>query len=276
MVILESAETGVFYGLLVKPSQYNLTVRAKMRISRYWFRTRSEKGSPKTNLSAEGRRGWVTRCRCDRCSNEFNRVFGLNDFSLCAGCRTADRGRTEEARNRASQTFGRYYSDSDNRDKHSAIAAERYRDDEYANIHKLACKLRSSQTAYRLKLSQHAARGKLHAIKTSCGKQGISLDEFEDFVTGKDIREREHCKTTVGRECLEKSGFTCVLCHKNGYVHAHHLDGWHWAVEKRFDIDNLVCLCRSCHSCFHSIYGFKNNTREQFEEFRLKIELRKV
>jgi len=248
----------------------------EMRISRYWFRTREEKGSPKTNLSIEGKKGWVTRCRCDRCDREFNRVFGLNDFSTCAGCRTADRSCTEEARIRASRIFGQYYANASNRDKHSIMVAERYKNPEYADDHRQACNMRSSRADYRLKLSQNAARGEMHAIKTSCGKQGIALDEFSGFVTDLDIRERERCKTTVGRECLEKAQFFCILCNKNGNVHAHHLDGWHWAVEKRFDINNLVCLCRSCHSHFHSMYGNKNNTSEQFEEFKLKIELKEI
>jgi hypothetical protein len=66
----------------------------------------------------------------------------------------------------------------------------------------------------------------------------------------------------------ERDNFTCKCCNKKGgYLIAHHLDGYHWSKEKRTDVDNGVTLCKTCHDDFHSIYGRKNNTRKQFDEF---------
>jgi hypothetical protein len=39
---------------------------------------------------------------------------------------------------------------------------------------------------------------------------------------------------------------------------------------ERFDINNLVCLCKICHKDFHRLYGTKRNTAEQFQEFLSK------
>lgn len=68
-----------------------------------------------------------------------------------------------------------------------------------------------------------------------------------------------------------KYGYKCVACGKyTRWCHAHHLDGYDWAISARFDVDNGVALCPGkygCHMDFHKIYGNKNNNREQFAEY---------
>lgn len=56
-------------------------------------------------------------------------------------------------------------------------------------------------------------------------------------------------------------------CHCGGDLQAHHLDGYHWCVDRRYEINNGVTLCKECHYLFHNKYGNKNNTIEQFNEF---------
>jgi hypothetical protein len=63
----------------------------------------------------------------------------------------------------------------------------------------------------------------------------------------------------------------CQICgiRKDPMI-AHHLDGFNIFPEKRFDVDNGVTLCDYHHIAFHSNYGFGNNTKKQFEDFKIR------
>lgn len=68
----------------------------------------------------------------------------------------------------------------------------------------------------------------------------------------------------------ERDNYTCAICKTKGIVlNAHHLNGWHWCEEGRFDIDNGITLCKNCHESFHKTFGYGDNTKEQFEEFSI-------
>lgn len=61
---------------------------------------------------------------------------------------------------------------------------------------------------------------------------------------------------------------TCQTCgYKGQDINAHHLNGWNWCKDERFDLDNGVTLCGDCHIDFHKIYGYGNNTKEQFNQY---------
>jgi hypothetical protein len=62
--------------------------------------------------------------------------------------------------------------------------------------------------------------------------------------------------------------FTCVICGRKGIaVNSHHLNAWASFPDERYDVDNGVCLCQTCHETFHGIYGKGKNTVAQFKEF---------
>lgn len=70
-------------------------------------------------------------------------------------------------------------------------------------------------------------------------------------------------------EVYERDNYICICCgyDKGHNLNAHHLNGYNWDKEHRTDVNNGVTLCKNCHDKFHNIYGYGDNTKEQFEEF---------
>ena len=74
--------------------------------------------------------------------------------------------------------------------------------------------------------------------------------------------------TEFVKKVMQRDNYTCKCCGKHGGdLVVHHLDGYNWCVERRTDETNGITLCEACHKNFHSVYGYGNNTKEQFEEW---------
>lgn len=71
------------------------------------------------------------------------------------------------------------------------------------------------------------------------------------------------------KKVMTRDQYICKICggHKSGDLIVHHLNGYNWCKEGRLDEKNCITLCQNCHGSFHSIYGYGNNTKEQFEQW---------
>lgn len=122
--------------------------------------------------------------------------------------------------------------------------------------------------------------GLLNGHTKSCGcykselmksRKGKNSPSYNFSITDED----RILKRTLNRDKLnswrknifKRDDYKCVICGQNGYLHAHHLDGYHWCKDKRYDLNNGVTLCKEHHYTFHKKYGYKNNTKEQFEDY---------
>lgn len=72
----------------------------------------------------------------------------------------------------------------------------------------------------------------------------------------------------------ERDSYTCQCCmdDRGGNLHAHHIVNFSENKYLRFDVGNGITLCSDCHNpstygSFHHMYGTKNNTMEQLEEY---------
>jgi len=70
------------------------------------------------------------------------------------------------------------------------------------------------------------------------------------------------------KSVFKKDDYICQCCRQKGCsLEAHHLEGYHWCKELRFEVSNGVTLCKDCHKEFHHLFGNKWNTSEQFYQF---------
>ncbi|MDU4051081.1 MAG: HNH endonuclease signature motif containing protein [Clostridium perfringens] len=130
----------------------------------------------------------------------------------------------------------------------------------------------------------HYCSNKCRAIgvgKFQCGKnnpnygkgdkiRGKNHFRYNPNITQKEREVRRHYSEyhLWKKEIFRKFDYTCQCCLKRGGdMEPHHLDGYNKFKEKRTDVNNGVLLCVNCHKEFHKIYGYGNNTLEQFKEF---------
>ena len=71
------------------------------------------------------------------------------------------------------------------------------------------------------------------------------------------------------KQVYQRDNFICQHCKKQSEhdLVAHHLNGFDKFINERYDVNNGVTLCENCHKQFHHIYGYGNNTKEQFLDF---------
>ena len=102
--------------------------------------------------------------------------------------------------------------------------------------------------------------------------KGVNNHNWNPELTDEERQELGRYEDSYGewnQQVKRRDGFKCVVCgnSKSNNLCSHHLFSYAENVDKRTDVENGVCLCVDCHKEFHSLYGYGNNTKEQFEEF---------
>jgi hypothetical protein len=120
-------------------------------------------------------------------------------------------------------------------------------------------------TETRKKLSKKAT-GRVGSLKGVYGKnhpafKGTPSRDFNNPSTDYYIW-RESVKKRCGRICF-------VTGSKKDLV-IHHLYGWNAYPDLRYDITNGIVLTKHVHKKFHDLYGYGNNTKEQFIQFLIE------
>lgn len=97
----------------------------------------------------------------------------------------------------------------------------------------------------------------------SCGKL-----KCKPKIVDKSVYYTKHKHTDWKLIILNKYNNMCNICHSKDSLEAHHLNAKSSFPEQRYDINNGVCLCHSCHMDFHRMYGSGKNTISDFMEYK--------
>jgi|GEM_PF-2051530 len=105
--------------------------------------------------------------------------------------------------------------------------------------------------------------------KISEKEKGERHYNWKGGITSENIKIRNSNKMRLWRKkCLVRDNFTCKACgKKGGKLNVHHINNFSEFKELRYKPSNGITLCKECHTKFHSIYGVRNNTKGQLEEF---------
>ena len=96
-------------------------------------------------------------------------------------------------------------------------------------------------------------------------------DDISIDIKEKNKKDRKNILARRWRaNILEMFNYKCDICGSTKKLHAHHLYNWADFEDLRYDLKNGVILCQDCHFSFHKEYGKRNNTKEQYIEFKNK------
>jgi hypothetical protein len=108
---------------------------------------------------------------------------------------------------------------------------------------------------------------------TECNKEkwlGENNPRYNPNLTNEEREKKRDTLENINwrNHVFERDNYTCLCCGQHsGNINAHHIDGYEWCKEKRYNIENGVTLCKKCHDKFHYLYGYGNNTKNQYFDF---------
>ena len=110
----------------------------------------------------------------------------------------------------------------------------------------------------------------------SCSRKGERNPSWDSAITDEERKKRRkwECSNEIKEwrdSVFKRENYTCEKCGVRGdRMNAHHKNGYKWCVAQRTNVDNGACLCERCHKKFHSKYGLKYNTEEQYIAFLIE------
>ena len=84
-----------------------------------------------------------------------------------------------------------------------------------------------------------------------------------------DMLKKDDKISSWRKSVFERDQYFCNICLLKGKkLNAHHMNGYNWSIDERYDVMNGITLCEDCHLAFHEEYGYGQNTSDQYVEFR--------
>lgn len=116
-----------------------------------------------------------------------------------------------------------------------------------------------SQARY---IKRWGARGANNPMYGRCG------DKNPRYIDGSSPERQRVYARSFWKELVKvvygRDGYKCVRCGapqtRHNRLHAHHIKPWAGNPQSRLDLNNLIALCRNCHTWVHS----KKNLKDEF------------
>jgi hypothetical protein len=105
-------------------------------------------------------------------------------------------------------------------------------------------------------LSEKAKVPKPHLRGDENGMYGRCGPSNPNYVDGSSVERNQRGITPflkrIRDRILERDGNKCRRCGSVDNIHTHHVKRWAGNPESRFDLNNIIVLCKQCHSWVHS------------------------
>jgi hypothetical protein len=107
---------------------------------------------------------------------------------------------------------------------------------------------------------------KERSIETNSGE---NHPNWRGGITPQNQLDRNHLFNIINPLVRERDKYTCQKCSQyKGWLEVHHIFDFATYEELRFEIDNLITLCKNCHDDFHAVYPVHGtNTLNDLEVF---------
>ena len=117
----------------------------------------------------------------------------------------------------------------------------------------------------------HFCSNECHSKWNSENRKGENHYNWNPNLTDEDRQDRRLIEgyNDCRKQVFERDNYTCQITGiKGGKLVMHHLNSYNSDKEHRTDVNNCITLLKEVHKLFHKEYGYGNNTKEQFEEFK--------
>lgn len=120
----------------------------------------------------------------------------------------------------------------------------------------------------RSKYTDPSYKERMKVIQLATVKSGAEHWNWKGGVTPDNQKERSSEEAHFWRkEVFRRDLYHCRVCKTNTQLHAHHILSWASHVEQRFDVNNGIALCETCHDIVHKyLEEVKNNVHYAVEK----------
>lgn len=96
-------------------------------------------------------------------------------------------------------------------------------------------------------------------------RAGPKSPSWNPLLTVEDREKYRFGIDQIRNQVFLRDGYLCILCKKHGKsLNAHHMEPWSKNPTLRFDPDNMVTLCKSCHQSYHHEFSARRANSTNF------------